>query len=229
MDKLVGVHTYAQTIGSAALVVVQDGRIIDSWGDITRKLEVHSVRKSFLSALIGIAVAAGNINLNATIGSLGIDDVPPSLTAAEKQATILNLLESRSGVYHPALYETEGEKRRRPPRGSHPPGTFWYYNNWDFNVLGTIYEQAVGASIFESFERHIATPIGMQDYRPQDGHYVRGALLQTLLLFGGMGHERGRAVGGPDRVGLQGAPLRGRDRALGRALVLPLRGELPRP
>jgi hypothetical protein len=31
---------------------------------------------------------------------------------------------------------------RRPPRFSHKPGTFWYYNNWDFNSLGAIYEHA---------------------------------------------------------------------------------------
>ena len=30
----------------------------------------------------------------------------------------------------------------RPARGSYPPGPFWYYNNWDFNALGTILEGA---------------------------------------------------------------------------------------
>ena len=65
--------------------------------------------------------------------------------------------------------------KARPPRGSHAPGTFWYYNNWDFNALGTIYEHATGAGIFEAFYRIIARPIGMQDYRPTDGSYVRGA------------------------------------------------------
>ena len=44
------------------------------------------------------------------------------------------------------------------------PGTFRYYNSWDFNVLGAIYERAVGTSIFESFKQHIADPIGMQDF-----------------------------------------------------------------
>jgi CubicO group peptidase (beta-lactamase class C family) len=62
-----------------------------------------------------------------------------------------------------------------PPRGSHPPGTFWYYNNWDFNVLGSIYERAAGTSVFEGFEQSIAAPTGMQDYRVQDGRYVRGS------------------------------------------------------
>ena len=74
-----------------------------------------------------------------------------------------------------ALYETEGERRTRPPRGSHPHGTFWYYNNWDFNALGAIYEHAEGQSIFAAFLSQIARPLGMQDYRPLDGRYVTGA------------------------------------------------------
>jgi CubicO group peptidase (beta-lactamase class C family) len=165
---------YAARVGTATLVVVQHGCIIDSFGDITSRLELHSIRKSLLSALIGIAVADGRIRLDATLASLGIDDVPPSLTDAEKQATVRQLLQARSGVYHVALYETEGEVRLRPARGSHLPGTFWYYNNWDFNVLGFIYERAVGTSIFRAFQDKIAVPIGMEDYRPSDGRYVTG-------------------------------------------------------
>jgi len=168
-------RSYSESIGTASFMVIQNGVVVDSWGDISRRLELHSMRKSLLSALIGIAVAEGKITLDATLASLGIDDNPPELTSAEKQATVRQLLQARSGVYHLALYETEGEKRRRPARASHAPGTFWYYNNWDFNALGTIYEHATGTSIFDSFQQRIATPLGMQDYRPGDGRYVRGA------------------------------------------------------
>jgi CubicO group peptidase (beta-lactamase class C family) len=93
----------------------------------------------------------------------------------EKQATVRDLLEARSGVYHPAAYETKGMAEQRPQRGSHAPGTFWYYNNWDFNTLGYIYETATGTKIFEAFYREIAQPVGMQDFRPSDGHYVTSA------------------------------------------------------
>jgi len=55
-------------------------------------------------------------------------------------------------------------KDSRPERGSHPPGTFFYYNNWDFNALGTIFEQETGTKIFEEFKRRIADPIGMEDF-----------------------------------------------------------------
>jgi CubicO group peptidase (beta-lactamase class C family) len=59
----------------------------------------------------------------------------------------------------------------RPPRGSHPAGTFWYHNNWDFNVLGSIYRRRTGEDIFEAIQSRIAAPIGMQEYRVADGQY----------------------------------------------------------
>jgi hypothetical protein len=133
------------------------------------------VRKSLLSALIGNAVERKEIDLSQTIGALGIDYNEPSLTAEEKSATVRDLLQARSGVYHAALYETRAAAALRPARHSHMPGTFRYYNNWDFNTLGTIYERAVRSSIFDAFEREIARPIGMQDYQPGDGAYATGA------------------------------------------------------
>jgi CubicO group peptidase (beta-lactamase class C family) len=168
-------RAFSEQLRSSAVVIVQHGKVVAEWGDTTKPTELASIRKSLLSALIGIAVADHRINLDSTLGELGIDDNPPALTEVEKGATVRQLLQARSGVYHPALYETPGMAKLRPPRGSHAPGTFWYYNNWDFNALGTIYEHATGAGIFEALYRQIATPIGMQDYKPQDGSYVRGA------------------------------------------------------
>src|SRR3954447_19108887 len=50
----------------------------------------------------------------------------------------------------------------------------------------------------------------------------------SVANLGAVWRDEVRA-GGLSRVGLQGTPFRGRDRAMGGALVLPLRGELPRP
>jgi CubicO group peptidase (beta-lactamase class C family) len=157
------------------MMVVHHGSVVMEWGDTSKRTELASVRKSLLSALIGIAVANRKISLDSTLAELGIDDNPPSLTTAEKQATVRMLLEARSGIYHAALYETKSMAARRPERGSHAPGTFWYYNNWDFNALGTIYEHATGTGIYDAFNEQIARPIGMQDYRPADGTYFTGA------------------------------------------------------
>ena len=165
---------YLSDIGATSALVIQHGVIVAEGGDTAARTEIHSCRKSFLSALIGIAVQRGQMHLDDTLASLDIDDNKPSLTPEEKQATVHMLLEARSGVYHEAEYETTGMAEKRPERGSHPPGTFWYYNNWDFNTLGAIYEKSVGHSIYESLATEIATPIGMQDFRAKDGHYVRG-------------------------------------------------------
>jgi CubicO group peptidase (beta-lactamase class C family) len=174
-------EAWSKTIGSTAVMIVQHGLVVAEWGDTAARTPLASVRKSLLSALIGIAAERidrdhpGKSALDYTLGDLGIDDNAPSLSAEEKTATVRDLLEARSGVYHPALYETPAMAKMRPARFSHKPGTFWYYNNWDFNTLGAIYEHATGSSVYDAFDREIAQPIGMQDYRPSDGKYVTGA------------------------------------------------------
>ena len=157
-QKLSVAQNWSRDISSTAVVVVQHGAIVASWGDTSVDVLLSSARKSLLSALIGMAVAGDQIRLNATMAQLGIDDDPPPLTSAEKQATVRDLLEAWSGIYHPANYETLGMAAKRPARGSHAPGTFWYYNNWDFNALGAIYEHATGTSVFAAFAREIAAP-----------------------------------------------------------------------
>ena len=174
-QRLQQAEEWSRRIGSHSAIVVYRGAVIAAWGDTAAKIPLYSVRKSLLSALIGNAVERGDLNLKQTIGMLGIDDNEPSLSTEEKSATVQNLLEARSGVYHAALYDTPEMAAQRPPRNSHKPGTFWYYNNWDFNALGAIYEHAVRSSIFDAFQREIARPIGMQDYVTSDGEYVAGA------------------------------------------------------
>jgi CubicO group peptidase (beta-lactamase class C family) len=171
LTELRAARDYAREIGSKAVMIVQDGRVVASWGDMSQKVAIHSVRKSLMSALYGIAVAKRQIDLNKTMAELGIDD-RPRLTAKERQATVRNLLMARSGIYHEAAYETKSMKENRPERGSHAPGTFWFYNNWDFNALGTILRNATGEDTFAAVERSFARPLQMQDFTASDGKYV---------------------------------------------------------
>jgi CubicO group peptidase (beta-lactamase class C family) len=169
-EKLKLARELYDSLDAAAFMVVYDGKVLISWGDVQRRFMCHSVRKSLLSALYGIHVDDGTTDLNKTLAELNIDDKSP-LTATEKQATIRDLLKARSGVYHRAAYETQSMKARRPKRGSHLRDTFWYYNNWDFNALGTIFEQETGTDIFEDFKNRIADPLQMEDYRLIDGYH----------------------------------------------------------
>lgn len=169
-EKLEQAKKLYDSLDAAAFMVVYDSKVLVSWGDVKRRYMCHSVRKSFLSALYGTHVDDGSIDLNKTLAELNIDDKSP-LTETEKQATIRDLLKARSGVYHPAAYETQAMKAKRPKRGSHARNTFWYYNNWDFNALGTIFEQETGTDIFVDFKNRIADPLQMEDFRLIDGYH----------------------------------------------------------
>ena len=173
LNTLRQAKNFSEDIYSAALVVVLDGKILMSRGEVNEKYKVHSIRKSFLNALYGIHVANGKIDLNKTLAQLGIDEDTP-LTPAEKQARVFELLQSRCGVYIEANYQSKRKKKAMPARGAHPPGKFFFYNNWCFNALGTIFQKKTGKDIFEEFKVRIATPLQMQHYIvPDDGEYVK--------------------------------------------------------
>ncbi|MFW6088594.1 MAG: serine hydrolase [Gemmatimonadota bacterium] len=174
----------ADSLGTAAYMLVMDGRVVDSYGDPAHEYRLHSVRKSLLGVLYGaVAPAAGTttgaasdggpIDMTVTIGALGIDDYA-GLSPAERSATLADLLSSRSGVYLPATHENTGWDDVRPARGSHPPGERWFYSNWDFNAAGTAFQLMTGENLFRAFERKIAEPIGMIDFDVSDGAWRYG-------------------------------------------------------
>jgi CubicO group peptidase (beta-lactamase class C family) len=170
-QKLNAAAEYASELGYSAIVMAYDGKVFFSWGEIERNYWCHSIRKPLLSSLYGIYVDNKTIDLDLTLEDLGIDDIPPALTPDEKKATVRQLLEGRSGVYHEAAAEVSSMVKSRPKRGSHAPGTFYYYNNWDFNVAGAIFRNLTGKDIFEEFKVQIADPIGMQDFDPVNCAY----------------------------------------------------------
>ncbi len=171
-SKLVAAQQYANSLHDEAMMTVQCGRVIDEWGDTSKKITTFSVRKSLISALYGIYAAEGKIDLNETLQQAGIDDFPSPLSKEERQTRIVDLLRARSGIYHAASFETDFQRKIRPARGSHAPGSFWFYNNWDFNALGTIFEKKTGLKIGDAFYQRIVKPTGMQDFKPSDVYYV---------------------------------------------------------
>jgi CubicO group peptidase (beta-lactamase class C family) len=158
----------AERAGSAAVLAVHRGHVLAAWGEVERRFECHSVRKSLVSALVGIHVERGTLALDATLAELGIDDEPP-LDDEEKEARLSDLLAARSGIYHPAAKEPADMKAERPERGSRRPGEAWWYNNWDFNTVGVILERAAQQDLYELFRGDLAAPLGMQDFRLEDG------------------------------------------------------------
>jgi CubicO group peptidase (beta-lactamase class C family) len=163
------VQAHAGSIACDALMVIQGGRTVLRLGDTERRFMCHSLRKSLLSALFGKLAETQPGSLSLSLAALGIDD-KQGLSAIEKQASVHDLLAARSGIYHPAAYETDWMRSIKPPRHSVAPGQNWCYSNWDFNALGTIYRQLSGRDLHAAFKEDIALPTGMQDFRYDEQH-----------------------------------------------------------
>ena len=145
------------------MMIMIDGDIIFEWGDTGKRHLIHSIRKALLNSLYGIAIEQGQIDTSMTLRELDIND-NDSLSELELNARVADLLRSRSGVYHNAAAVNNAMLKDRPARDTYQPGSFYYYNNWDFNTLGGILEQQTGKSIYELFSEQIAIPTGMLDY-----------------------------------------------------------------
>ncbi|MGH3639109.1 MAG: serine hydrolase domain-containing protein, partial [Mycobacterium sp.] len=53
-----------------------------------------------------------------------------------------------------------------PARESSVPGARFHYSNWDFNVLGEIYQRVSGIALFVAVDRLLAQPLGFRDWDP---------------------------------------------------------------
>jgi len=162
-DKLRAVRSFIRdSANTTGLVVVDRGRVVFTYGDIEELSYLASVRKSILSMLYGYWVANGTIDLQATIGELGMDDVG-GLLPIEKRARVLDLITARSGVYHAASNGGD-DLASAPERGSQEPGTYQLYNNWDFNAAGAVFEKLTGRDIYDELQAQLAIPLQFEDW-----------------------------------------------------------------
>ncbi|MBP2557261.1 CubicO group peptidase (beta-lactamase class C family) [Neorhizobium galegae] len=159
--KLAEMEMQLYPLATTSMMVVQGGEIVYRYGNLSDVSYLASARKSILSMLFGRYVAEGRIDLNMTIGGIGIEE-DDGLLPAEKTAKVKDLLTSSSGVYHAA--GSPGGNSNTPERGRTPAGSVFLYNNWDFNVLGAIFEKQTGKTVFAALKEDLAEPLGFQDF-----------------------------------------------------------------
>lgn len=152
----------AANMTTTGLVVVVGGEIIYQYGNLTQLSYLASCRKSVLAMLYGKYVENGTIDLSLMVGQMGMDDVG-GLLPIEKEASILNCITARSGVYHIAS-NTGDDRAYAPERGSQIPGEYYLYNNWDFNIAGAMFENLTSKNIYSAFETDLAQPLQFQDF-----------------------------------------------------------------
>jgi len=170
-DKLEKLTEYVASTDVTCMMVIVGGECIYQYGYNSEVSYIASCRKSVLSMMYGKYVENGTIDLRQTVGQLieedGIQEDYGGLLDSEKNATVLDLITCRSGVYHPA--SNSGDAENKPTRGSYKRGEYFLYNNWDFNFVGSVFEQKVKGSyrnkeIYQVMQEDLAHPIGMADW-----------------------------------------------------------------
>ena len=162
-EKLDSLNNFIKKhLTTTSMVVLKDGKVLFEYGDVTEISFIASCRKSILSMLYGKYVENGIIDLNETIGEIGIDE-NVGLTEVEKAATVHDIINSRSGVSLKPV-NAGYDKKNILKRGAMKPGEYFVYNNWDYNVAGSIFEMKTGKNIYQEMEERLAIPLGFQNW-----------------------------------------------------------------
>ncbi|MDG1709310.1 MAG: serine hydrolase [Emcibacteraceae bacterium] len=177
-------NVFLEETDTAALVVIADGdvRYENYW--LSGGPDVHwmsfSVGKSFVSALIGIALDEGHI----TSIEDPITDYVPSLNgSAYEGVRIKDILQMSSGArwnedYSDPESDIAGYIRTLAGNGSlneftatlekeREPGTAYLYNSTDTQALGMLLIAATGQSMASFAEEKLWKPLGMEE----DGYW----------------------------------------------------------
>jgi len=181
-----------------SVIVVKNGYIVyEKYYDYWSQYMVHTIQsctKSFMSALIGIAIDMGYIdNVNQPIldffPSYTIDNWDPR----KENITLYHLITMSTGLeFHEvdipyeependlfAMYRSDNMWQYvldRPMQ--YDPGTHWSYNSGGIELLGGIIEQTTGYSVADFAEEFLFDPIGIDYFRwwivPASGQYGCG-------------------------------------------------------
>jgi len=168
----------AQTVTTGLLILHNDKILLERYTNGHSAEETHiawSVSKSFVSALIGIAVGEGHIR---DIMQPVTDYVPELAGSGYDGVAIKDVLQMSSGVGFNEDYGDSSSDINRMGRSlgmgssllefaatlerARPPGTLQHYVSIDTQVLGTVLVRATGQSLSSYTSEKLWRPIGME-------------------------------------------------------------------
>jgi CubicO group peptidase (beta-lactamase class C family) len=190
--RLEALRALLKTHQTDAMMVISRGKVVFEYGDTTLVSKVASVRKSVLDLMFAVEAQHGlklDDAMNKTVMELGLEEKRAPFLATEKQATLEQLMMSRSGIY---IASGNGDQAKlNPPRGSYYPGAHWLYNNWDFDAAGFAFETLTHKHLFDAMRDDLAVPLRFQDfdrarqrknYEPDSKHFEYATYLSTRDL-----------------------------------------------
>ena len=179
-DKVVKVDEYLSRTDTSALLILKDGKISYENYWLTGGKNVQwismSVAKSFISALIGIAIDQGHIK---SLEDEVTDYVPQLKNSAYDNVRIKDILQMSSGASWNEDYSDPNSDINRSSKifaigGSLDefsaslkkelkPGSYNRYNSTDTQVLGMLLREATRVSITKYMQEMLWHPMGAQD------------------------------------------------------------------
>jgi CubicO group peptidase (beta-lactamase class C family) len=168
--------TFLQTTQTTAFIVIKDDVILYekyfNGYDHASTQTSFSVAKSFVSALVGIAIQEGYIK---SVDD-PITDYIPELTAKDQRftaITIRHLLTMSSGIRYverglpwsddsTTYFAPDLRALALSAQIEGEPGRTFHYNNFHPLLLGLILERATGQSVSQYLEAKIWRPLGME-------------------------------------------------------------------
>ncbi|MBZ5741170.1 serine hydrolase domain-containing protein [Nocardioides mangrovi] len=166
-QRLAKVARQARSYDSTCFAVVRDGRLVRDWNwgtDRTTHRQTFSVTKSITSALVGIAVRDGDLDLDDPVA----DYVHAWRGTASADVTVRDLMSNVSGRFWSVDSDyaqlTQARNRTAYAIGldqEFPRGTVWSYNNAAIQVLDKVLRTATGTRTDRFAATRLFEPLGM--------------------------------------------------------------------
>lgn len=162
---------YLQETRTAAFVVLRDDRIVyehyaRGYGERSL-LNSFSIAKAVVATLVGIAVAEGRLDLDATVAAYrpdfagtpyGAVTLRSLLTMTSGMGDAPSILPGRAEIYYGD--DLRGMVATSQPETRH--GNGWRYSEADVQMLGFVLEAATGRSVSAYLGEKLWKPLGME-------------------------------------------------------------------
>ncbi len=173
-------------------------------------VNVKSVSKSIISALVGIAIANGHISgTDKSLGDYFADRLADDKEIAKRQITVRDLLTMQAGLastssrnYGAWVQSKDWISYALKQPLQAPPGTLMQYSTGSTHLLSAILTQASGMSTLEFARKVLAQPLGFHlSAWPKDpqGIYFGGNDMEMtarqMLAFGQLYLDGGKSGG----------------------------------
>jgi CubicO group peptidase (beta-lactamase class C family)/uncharacterized membrane protein len=156
---------------TTSFMVLENGKTVFEYGDASEIYNLGHAKTGIISLLYGKYINKGIINLNETLENNNIDEYH-KLLPIEKQASVKDLLTSSSGVMYLKNEMEYYTIKKIRERGKVKPGTYFKFNNWDYNVASYLLEQKSGNSFHEEIEKQLAIPLEFEDWNIENQKMV---------------------------------------------------------